>query len=64
MHIGSTLLLIWLVIGAIAAGQRGDYTGPTNCSRIGTVTATVVTGPINYMGVNPRVSCTVTTTRR
>ena len=28
MHIGSVLLLIWLVIGGIAAGQRGDYTGP------------------------------------
>jgi hypothetical protein len=23
MHIGSVLLLIWLVIGGIAAGQRG-----------------------------------------
>jgi hypothetical protein len=25
MHIGSVLLVIWLVIGAIAAGQRGHY---------------------------------------
>lgn len=64
MHIGSTLLLIWLVIGAVVAGQRGDYTGPTNCSRVGTVTATVIAGPINYMGLNPRVSCTVTTANR
>jgi hypothetical protein len=24
MHIVSTLLVIWLIIGAIAAGQRGD----------------------------------------
>lgn len=64
MHIGSTLLLIWLIIGAIAAGQRGDYTAPTNCSRVGTVAATVIAGPLNYAGVNPRVSCTVTTARQ
>ena len=29
MHIGSVLLAIWLVIGGIAAGQRGDYKGPS-----------------------------------
>ena len=27
MHIGSVLLAIWLVIGGIAAGQRGDFKG-------------------------------------
>jgi hypothetical protein len=26
MHIGTLLLVIWLIIGAIAAGQRHDYT--------------------------------------
>ena len=40
MHIGSVLLLIWLVIGGIAAGQRGDYKGPANCSSVSTTAVT------------------------
>ena len=27
MRIGSVILIIWLIIGAIAAGQRGYYNG-------------------------------------
>jgi len=34
-------LLIWLVIGAIAAGQRGYYgSSPTNCAHAGNTPAT------------------------
>ena len=34
MHIGSVLLVIWLIIGAIAAGQRGYYSGSvSSCPR-------------------------------
>ena len=59
MHIGSVLLAVWLVIGAVAAGQRGDYNGPVgNCSRASTVAVTVLAGPLNYVGVNPSVNCT------
>jgi len=29
MHIGSVVLAVWLVIGGIAAGQRGDFGGPS-----------------------------------
>ena len=25
MHLGSVLLIVWLVVGGFAAGQRGDY---------------------------------------
>jgi hypothetical protein len=25
MHLGSVLLIAWLVVGGFAAGQRGDY---------------------------------------
>jgi len=33
MRVGGIVLLIWLVIGAIAAGQRGYYgSSPTNCA--------------------------------
>jgi hypothetical protein len=58
MRIGSVLLLIWLVIGAIAGGQRHYYSSPDpNCTRAGTITVTIIAGPLNYFGVNPKVSC-------
>jgi hypothetical protein len=59
MHIiGSFVLVLWLILGAIAAGQRGDYTRPpANCSQVGTVAVTILAGPLNYMGVNPKISC-------
>jgi hypothetical protein len=52
------LLTIWLVIGGIAAGQRGDYTANLNCSRAGTIAVTILAGPLNYTGVNPHIACT------
>jgi hypothetical protein len=58
MHIGSVLLIIWLAIGGVAAGQRGDYNGSIgNCSRASTIAVTVIAGPLNYVGVNPNVRC-------
>jgi hypothetical protein len=60
MRIGSVLFMAWLFIGGWAAGQRGDYNGSIgNCSRAGTIAATVAAGPLNYVGVNPRINCTV-----
>jgi hypothetical protein len=54
----AVLLLVWLVIGAIAAGQRGYYTrSDTSCATIGTVVVTILAGPLNYVGVNPRIEC-------
>ena len=57
MHFGSALLAIWLVIGVVAAGQRGDYTDHMNCSRAGTIGMTLLAGPLNYAGVDPHISC-------
>ena len=58
MRIGPVLLLVWLIIGAIAGGQRHYYdSSTTNCAKAGTVTVTVLAGPLNYVGVNPKVSC-------
>ena len=57
----SVLLLIWLVIGVIAAAQR-DYfdTAPNNCGKAGTIAVTILAGPLNYAGVNPKVtSCSL-----
>ncbi|MFE2960110.1 hypothetical protein [Nocardia tengchongensis] len=54
---GFTLLLfIWLIIGGVAAGQRHYFdSAPTNCASTGTIAVTILAGPLNYMGVNPKV---------
>jgi membrane protein YdbS with pleckstrin-like domain len=58
VRIVSVLLVIWLVIGAIAAGQRHYFSGSRpSCTKLSTVIVTIVAGPLNYAGVNPKVSC-------
>ena len=60
MRIGSVILIIWLIIGAIAAGQRGYYTGTIgSCTKATTIIVTILAGPLNYVGVNPKVDCKV-----
>lgn len=54
----SLLLVIWLVIGAFAAYQRDYFSNAaTNCAEAGSIALTVVAGPLNYAGLNPRVDC-------
>jgi hypothetical protein len=55
------LVLVWLVVGAVAAGQRGYLTNASQtCAGVGTIAVTVIAGPLNYFGVNPKVTnCTV-----
>jgi hypothetical protein len=53
------LVVIWLVIGAVAAWQRG-YFGNDNdvsCKQFSDTALTIVAGPLNYFGVNPKVTC-------
>jgi hypothetical protein len=58
MRLGALIVVIWLVIGAFAAYQRNYFSSePANCAQIGTVLVTVVTGPLNYFGFNPKVDC-------
>jgi ABC-type dipeptide/oligopeptide/nickel transport system permease subunit len=58
--IGGIIIVIWLIIGAIAAGQRGYFGGNTdNCAKAGTVIVTVIAGPLNYLGINPKIQCTL-----
>ena len=60
MRIGSVIIVIWLVIGLLAAAQRGYFQGVSaNCAKTGTVVVTVVAGPLNYLGANPKVHCKV-----
>ncbi len=54
------LLIVWLIIGAIAAGQRGYYSsGKDNCASFATTAVTILAGPLNYVGVNPKEHCHV-----
>jgi hypothetical protein len=60
VHIPTIVLVIWLIIGAIAAGQRHEYSSPpSNCNQAGTIAVTIVAGPLNYLGVDPKISCHV-----
>ncbi len=53
----SAVVVVWLVVGVIAAFQR-DYLKNTdqNCASLGTIAVTVLAGPLNYAGVNPKVA--------
>ena len=60
MRMGSVLLIVGLIIGALAAGQRGYYSGSVGtCTKAGTIAVTIIAGPLNYLGVNPKIDCTV-----
>jgi hypothetical protein len=54
----SLLIVVWLVIGAFAAYQRDYFSDArTNCAEAGNIALTVLAGPLNYVGVNPKVDC-------
>ncbi|MFC7756463.1 hypothetical protein [Tsukamurella soli] len=51
------LVLVWLIVGAVAAGQRGYFSHTAqNCASSATVAVTVVAGVLNYVGANPTVA--------
>jgi hypothetical protein len=59
MRIGAALVVVWLVVGVLATYQR-HYLKQDNesCAKTGTVVVTVLAGPLNYLGANPKVkSC-------
>jgi hypothetical protein len=56
----AVVLIIWLLIGVLAAAQRGYlHSGNASCAKAGTIAVTTVAGPLNYVGANPKVSCKV-----
>ena len=58
MRIGTAVIIVWLIIGAIAGGQRHYYnSSSTSCAQTSTIAVTIVAGPLNYVGVNPKISC-------
>jgi hypothetical protein len=59
VRFAAVVLVVWLIIGAIAGGQRGYYNSShTNCAKAGTIFLTILVGPLNYVGANPKASCT------
>jgi len=58
MRIGAVVVIIWLIIGAIAAGQRGYYSNSkTDCAKASDTVVTIIAGPLNYVGINPKIHC-------
>jgi hypothetical protein len=58
MRAVAVILVIWLAIGAIAGAQRHYYTSASpNCGKASTIAVTILAGPLNYVGANPKVSC-------
>jgi hypothetical protein len=54
--IGVTVF-VWLLIGVFATWQRGHFANSeTNCATAGSIALTVAAGPLNYEGVNPKVT--------
>ena len=59
-RLGALVVLIWLIVGIVAAGQRKYFSGSdANCAKLGTIAVTIVAGPLNYFGANPKVKCSV-----
>ena len=52
---------MWLVIGVFAAFQRGYVTNKNDvsCKSFGDTALTIIAGPLDYVGVNPKIHCTV-----
>ncbi|GAA2159830.1 hypothetical protein [Actinomadura napierensis] len=60
MRSGRWMLVVWLIIGALAAGQRHYYARfDGSCAKSATIGITLVSGPLNYIGLNPTASCKV-----
>ena len=55
----ATILVVWLVIGVIAAFQRGYFGDDrkVSCKTFGDTSLTILAGPLNYAGVNPKIEC-------
>ena len=54
----SLVLVVWLAVGAAAAAQRHYFSGSlASCAKAGTIAVTILAGPLNYVGVNPKISC-------
>ena len=58
MRAGAVVVVVWLLIGLLAAGQRGYFSdSKTSCSKTSDTLVTIIAGPLNYVGINPKIKC-------
>lgn len=58
MRIVAVVAVIWLIVGLLAAFQRDYFSdADASCAEASTTALTVVAGPLNYVGVNPKSKC-------
>jgi len=56
----TVVVVVWLLIGFAAAAQRNYFAGSdATCAKVGTTLVTIVAGPLNYIGANPKIDCSV-----
>lgn len=55
------VVIVWLVIGVFAAFQRGYVTNKNDvsCKSFGDTALTIIAGPLDYVGANPKIHCHV-----
>lgn len=55
------IVVVWLLIGVAAAWQRGYFgdAREVSCKSTGDTALTILAGPLNYLGANPKVDCHV-----
>lgn len=55
------IVVVWLLIGVLAAWQRGYFGDDqeVTCKTAGDTSLTIVAGPLNYLGANPKIDCDV-----
>ncbi len=53
------MMIVWFVLGASAAHDRGYFNAhlPRTCSFVGSASLTVIAGGLNYAGIHPRADC-------
>lgn len=53
------IVVAWLLIGLLAAFQRGYFSNQrsVSCKKVSDTALTIVVGPLNYAGANPKVKC-------
>lgn len=53
------IVVVWLLIGVLAAYQRGYFSDQraVSCKGASDTALTVLAGPLNYVGANPKVRC-------
>lgn len=55
------VVLVWLLVGAYAAYDRGYFnTASNNCGSAATIALNVLAGPLNWVDdINPKTDCSV-----